>query len=58
MKNEKLEECKKKRVFMQPGKTNKQDRINFVKFWANYIKTHEDKDWSVQQNIVINSQML
>ena len=47
-----------KRMFMKPGETNKEDRINFVKFWANYIKTHEDKDWSVQQNIVINSQML
>jgi len=45
------------RKFLKPGKTNKEDRINFVKFWANYVKTHSDKDWSEQQNIVINSQI-
>ena len=43
--------------FMLPGKTNHEDRINFVKFWANYIKSHSDEEWSEQQNIVINSQM-
>ena len=46
-----------KREFMKPGKTNKEDRMNFVKFWANYVKTHSDKEWSEQQNIVINSQI-
>lgn len=46
-----------RRAFMKPGRTNKEDRINFVKFWANYIKTHSDKEWSEQQNIIINSQM-
>lgn len=35
---------------------NDEERLDFVKFWANYIKTHDDKDWSQQQNIVINSQ--
>lgn len=49
---------KDSRVFMKPGKTNQEDRINFVKFWANYIKTHKDKEWSKQQNIVINSQLM
>jgi hypothetical protein len=47
----------KKKKYMKAGKNNKQDRINFVKFWANYIKTHSDKEWSEQQNIVINSQI-
>lgn len=42
---------------MKPGKTNKEDRINFIKFWAGYIKTHPDEDWSKQQNIVIDSQI-
>ncbi len=46
-----------KRMFMKPGRTNQEDRINFVKFWANYVKTHKDEDWSAQQNIIINSQM-
>ena len=47
----------KEKIFLEPGKDNKEDRINFVKFWANYVKTHSDEDWSEQQNIIINSQM-
>ncbi len=39
-----------------PGKTSKEDRINFIKFWANYIKTHSDKDWSEQQKILLEGQ--
>jgi len=35
---------KQKRIFMKPGKTNQEDRLNFVKFWAKYIKTHSDKE--------------
>lgn len=46
-----------KRVFMKPGKTNKEDRLNFVTYWAEYIKTHSDKEWSKQQNVLINSQI-
>jgi hypothetical protein len=46
-----------KREFMAPGRTNKEDRMNFVRFWANYVRTHSDKDWSEQQNTVIDSQM-
>jgi len=41
-----------------PGKNNKEERLNFVKYWANYVKTHSDKEWSRQQNILINSIML
>lgn len=33
------------------------ERLEFIKFWVNYIKTHDDEDWSRQQNIIINSQM-
>jgi len=47
-----------KRVFMKPGKTNDEDRINFIKFWVDYIKTHSDKEWSRQQNILIDSQII
>ncbi|HLC51315.1 MAG TPA: hypothetical protein VJH90_02990 [archaeon] len=43
--------------FMKPGKTNREDRINFVKFWAKYIRTHRDEEWSEQRNILIDSQM-
>ena len=43
--------------WLKPGKTNKEDRMNFVEYWANYVRTHPDKEWSRQQNIVINSQI-
>lgn len=48
---------KDKKVFMKPGKTNKEDRINFIKYWANYIKTHPDKEWSKQQKVLIDAQI-
>ncbi len=41
--------------FMKPGRTNKEDRINFVKYWVEFIKSHSDKEWSEQQNFLINS---
>ena len=43
--------------WLKPGKTNKEDRMNFVEYWANYVRTHSDEEWSRQQNIVINSQI-
>jgi len=46
---------KKKRIFLKPGRDNKEERLNFVKFWVEYIKTHKDKEWSRQQNTLINS---
>jgi hypothetical protein len=46
-----LEELKKFKI------QNAKDRLNFVKFWADYIRTHNDKEWSRQQNILINSQI-
>jgi len=36
---------------------NFRERLNFIKFWAEYVKTHSDEDWSEQQNIIINSQL-
>ena len=36
---------------------NRAERMEFVKYWANYVKTHSDSDWSSQQNVVIDSQM-
>ncbi len=38
-------------------KLNNQDRMWFVDYWANYVRTHPDKEWSRQQNILINSMM-
>jgi len=42
---------------LKPGKTNKEDRMNFVKYWADYIRNNKDKVWSKQQNVLINSQI-
>lgn len=34
---------------------NEHERRSFIRKWAEYVRTHEDKDWSHQQNIIINS---
>ncbi len=34
---------------------NKNERIAFIKRWVEYVKTHSDKEWSMQQNVIINS---
>jgi hypothetical protein len=33
------------------------DRKEFVKFWARYVKEHNDKEWSRQQKVLIDSQI-
>ena len=49
-------DLKKIRAAKNDKEINSLERMAFVKFWANYVKTHKDEDWSEQQNIVINSQ--
>jgi len=34
---------------------NNKERKSFVHKWAEYVRTHDDKDWSRQQNVIINS---
>lgn len=36
---------------------NAKERLKFIDFWVNYIKTHPDKEWSAQQNMLIDSQI-
>lgn len=38
-------------------KENREQRRQFVKYWAHYIRKHPDKDWSRQQNKIIDSQL-
>lgn len=38
-------------------KKNLEERFKFIKFWAEYIKKHKDRDWSNQQKILIDSQI-
>jgi len=39
-------------------KKNFIDRMAFVKFWAEYVKSHDDEKWSKAQNVLIDSQFL
>lgn len=34
---------------------NQKERFLFIDKWAAYVRTHNDRDWSHQQNIIINS---
>lgn len=34
---------------------NQKERFRFIDFWAKYVLEHDDKEWSRQQNIIINS---
>ncbi|HIH31224.1 TPA: hypothetical protein HA235_00805 [Candidatus Woesearchaeota archaeon] len=34
---------------------NNAERMNFVELWAEYVLNHSDIEWSVQQNVLINS---
>jgi hypothetical protein len=43
--------------YLKPGKDNREERMNFVEYWAEYIRTHPDKDWSKQQAVLIDSQL-
>lgn len=46
-----------KMKWLKPGKGNREDRMNFVEYWADYVRTHPDEDWSKQQKIIIDSQI-
>jgi hypothetical protein len=34
---------------------NQEERMKFVELWAKYVREHPDKEWSRQQNVIINS---
>lgn len=36
---------------------NFNERLKFIDIWVEYIKTHEDWEWSKQQSAFINSIM-
>jgi hypothetical protein len=40
---------------MDFSEENQKERLKFVEFWAKYVRKHDDKDWSRQQNVIINS---
>ena len=38
-------------------KENFKERLKFIEYWVNYIKTHSDRERGSQQNEPINSQI-
>jgi hypothetical protein len=46
-----LEDIKKEK------QSNFKERIWFIKYWAEYIKTHDDNEWGEQLALLINSQI-
>ncbi|MFH0929076.1 MAG: hypothetical protein V1818_01820 [Candidatus Aenigmatarchaeota archaeon] len=36
---------------------NSEQRMRFVEKWADYVRTHPDTDWSMQQKVVVDSQL-
>ena len=42
---------------LDPGKDNREARMKFVRYWAQYVRNHDDEVWSKQQNVLINSQV-
>ncbi len=42
---------------LKVGRNNSEDRMNFVEYWAEFVRTHSDKEWGKQQRILIDSMM-
>lgn len=36
---------------------NARERLRFIDFWVNYIKTHSDEEWGGQQRVLIDAQI-
>ncbi|MEF8826168.1 MAG: hypothetical protein V5A27_07505 [Halapricum sp.] len=43
--------------FERSHRHNVQERRAFIKCWAKYVRTHDDEEWSRQQNKLIDSQL-
>jgi len=43
--------------FDSSQRQNVAERRQFIKRWAEYVRTHEDSEWSRQQNELIDSQL-
>lgn len=36
---------------------NHRERRNFIKEWAEYVRTHPDEDWGAQVNKLVDAQL-
>lgn len=42
---------------LKVAESNNEDRMNFVVFWANYVKSNSDKVWGEQHKKFVNAMM-
>lgn len=40
---------------LKPKNTNEKERLNFVRYWAGYVKMNKDEEWGKQHNKFINA---
>jgi hypothetical protein len=43
--------------FEDGHRRNTEQRREMIKRWAEYVRTHDDREWSRQQNRLIDSQL-
>jgi len=43
--------------FEDEHRRNTEQRRSMIKQWAEYVRTHDDREWSRQQNRLIDSQL-
>ena len=43
--------------FERSRRDNVKERRAFIKRWAEFVRTHDDEEWSRQQNRLIDSQL-
>jgi hypothetical protein len=43
--------------FEESQRRNTEQRRAMIKQWAEYVRTHDDEEWSRQQNKLIDSQL-
>jgi len=43
--------------FEDDQRRNTEQRCEMIKRWAEYVRTHDDSEWSRQQNRLIDSQL-
>lgn len=44
-----------RRCLMTFNEENQKERLKFIDLWSKYVLEHDDKVWSRQQNVIINS---
>jgi len=42
---------------LNPGRNNEEARMNFVKYWAKFVRINTDQKWGKQHTAFINSMM-